>query len=271
MRNNYYKWIIRGLWGLGLTLLVMSCQYPIEAPTSATGNSISILYPADGAQLPNNQTQRVQSRGQVVSGASAVVLSVNDAQYRQDTFLHIVHSGEIYQPWTPHQPGVYTLQVVLLLEDGSSVVSEPIDVIVGETSAATDTPFAKMSETPTVTMDVTPTITQTVTPDQPMATVNQNSYCRSGPYSAYPELDTFGTGQTLAITGINQERTWVQVHSPIANRKCWIWMNLVDVSGNIEQVQTVYVPPPATATFTPTKRPTKVPTFTPTKVGPTKP
>ncbi len=255
---------------VGLLLLAAACQLPVDTSDAAAGDSTAITAPADGAHVPNNQTQQIMSSVSASGGAAAAVLKVNGVEYRQDTFLNTVHTGQVYQPWTPHLPGEYQLQVVILAQDGASIESAPITVFVGDIVTYTDTPIAAFTETPTAMEAITSTVTATPTTDKPTATVNQNAFCRSGPYTGYPETDTFGPGQQLEITGINQERTWLQVQSLVANRKCWIWIELVDVGGNLEQIDTVYVAPPAKPTHTPTKKPTRTPTATTKPVIPTK-
>ncbi len=112
--------------------------------------------------------------------------------------------------------------------------------------------------TPTATSP--PTSTFTVTPESsssPMATARQNATCRLGPGRIYEEQDYLLEGQTAQVTGRTQDGTWLQIEGPRWGRLCWIWVDLLEVVGDTDQVP-VKKPPP-TPTLTPTLTPTPTP------------
>lgn len=129
---------------------------------------------------------------------------------------------------------------------------------------ATPTPTITPTFTPTATATSSSTATATNTPtgtlqpspacpsSQPMAIVQVNSFCRSGPSMIYDKLTTFVAGTELLLSGYYQHpdgTIWWNVVWPDTSTHCWISAIVVDVCGALEIVP-LLTPPP-----TPTPRP----------------
>lgn len=235
-------------------LSLAACNLPalqtndIDVNGEGSAAGVTILYPADGAQLQVGDFVDVHSRIADPAGVTAAILTVNNEIFRRDELVSPVASGNMYQPWIPTAPGTYVLQVILETGGGGQQASQPITVIVGDST----TP--EIAVTPPVIME---TPTATVTPGKPQASANQNTNCRSGPGIAYPHVADFLAGQTVPITGRNQDGTWLAVERPGGTGQCWVWRDLVTIQGNIESVPVVSAPPPP---ITDTPKPTKTPT-----------
>lgn len=102
-----------------------------------------------------------------------------------------------------------------------------------------------------------PIVTTPAEPDDdtPSVTGRKNATCRLGPGSNYEEQDYLLKGQTALVTGRTQDGYWVEIEGPNWGKLCWVWVELLDVDGDINDA-TVKTPPP-TPTNTPT--PTPVP------------
>lgn len=102
------------------------------------------------------------------------------------------------------------------------------------------------------------THTATATLAAPVAQVDQDANCRSGPGTVYPVIGFAGAGEKLPIVGRSRDRAWWVV--VLGGKECWISEAVVTVSGDLGGV------PVRTAPATPTRTPTATPSPTPTFV-----
>ena len=105
-----------------------------------------------------------------------------------------------------------------------------------DTSVPTQTPFPTYTPypTPRPRFIYPPTSTKQ---SGPMLHLNYNSMCRVGPLGSYNDVTSFPAGVDLPIVG--QYYVWylVQVSVPGSKyTKCWIWLNLNTVQGNISSI-----------------------------------
>ncbi|MDP1624511.1 MAG: SdrD B-like domain-containing protein [bacterium] len=149
-------------------LLISACNIPI--PKMDGGNSAAIIHPVDGAQFQIGDVVDVKTLVDFSAGASSAILLVNDSPYRVDHFSQPIPAGYIFQPWTPTEPGTYTLGVRLVGSDGE-VDSNSVTVIVGASAPAEapTLPSVPTVETPAATLSSAGTATQT--PFFPSATI----------------------------------------------------------------------------------------------------
>lgn len=108
----------------------------------------------------------------------------------------------------------------------------------------TDTPAPLFTDTPF----------PTAAPSVPVAVIDNNSNCRSGPSPAYdPPVAVLRRGDRADILGRNSDRSWWYVQVPGRETKCWVWGDNVSVegdTGNVPVVQPPAPPPRPTATRT---------------------
>ncbi len=100
------------------------------------------------------------------------------------------------------------------------------------TPAATDTPAD------------TPTPPDTATPTVPMAHVNQNTNCRTGPGTVYDLRYTASAGMDLTVVGRTSVSDYAIVNDPNhPGQTCWLWLRYTDVSGDTSLLP-LSTPPP---------------------------
>jgi hypothetical protein len=99
--------------------------------------------------------------------------------------------------------------------------------------------------TPTVTvMPDTPTSTQTEPPVAPMALIDQNTNCRSGPGTVYDLLYIAMIGEELSIIRNSTLVDYVLVEIPGKPGKlCWLWTHYAHLFGDYQSLP-VSTPPP---------------------------
>jgi len=215
-------------------MLPTNLQQPSAPPASASNLSISLSIPADGAHLPNHTMVDVTSFVECPGDVRAVNLLVNGAPYRSDVFQDTLHTFTVYQPWTPHAPGTYTLQTSIETHAGRSASASEITVYVD------DAPPPIEETTPTDTPQVPETPEEEC--PQPEATMKSYANCRSGPDERYALVGSFKPDQTALILAKNYGATWWKVAYPTGG-SCWIWSNLVTVCGDTADVPTEAVDP----------------------------
>jgi hypothetical protein len=111
-------------------------------------------------------------------------------------------------------------------------------------TATSGPPSATATAAPSDTPAATPTSADTATPTVPMAHVNQNTNCRTGPGTIFDLHYTAGAGTDLTIVGRTTLSDYVIVNDPNhAGQTCWLWLRYVDISGDLS-VLPLSTPPP---------------------------
>lgn len=136
--------------------LLAACNIPVSMMGGS--GSASIIEPLDGSHWNVGDLIDVKTLVDYPSGASSAILLVNDSPYRSDNFSQPVSSGNIYQPWTPTEPGTFTLQTRLTGANGE-IDSNSISVIVGVADSAE---IATSESEPTATLPPDVTATSTI-------------------------------------------------------------------------------------------------------------
>lgn len=104
----------------------------------------------------------------------------------------------------------------------------------------TDTPFVQPQPSSTVTLTPIPTRTpEALLGRVKLVLVN----CRIGPGTVYGILNELEEGQSVRITGRNEQGTWYYVRDPgNPGGFCWLSAEVVEVSGDVSVLPVV--PPP---------------------------
>lgn len=131
--------------------------------------------------------------------------------------------------------------------------STPVsDALTSTTASVTGTPVPTStlapSLTPTVTETLTPTVTWTpsLTPSPtttatptfafPTVTVNKQAHCRYGPSVAYLHAADLYAGDIGTVRGRYIYSKWLYVKFDKLNYFCWVAPSVVDVVGDISQI-----------------------------------
>ncbi|MCJ7434827.1 MAG: hypothetical protein MUO77_15195 [Anaerolineales bacterium] len=228
---------------LFICLVLAACNLPQTSNGNAT-SSATIVSPAEGSSIAAQTIIDVRSKVVDPQGVTSASLVVNGSSVRDDFFDDPLTRGDIYQPWTPQECGIATIQVRLGTRDGRLVESSVINVTVacGELPISTQITVAPL-------LTETSEAPLTSTPNIPIATAKQDANCRLGPGTAYGVRSNLLTGQTAPITGRTTDSTWWVIQDT-GSGECWIWGEVVTVTGDTSQVPVKTPPPLPTGTFT---------------------
>lgn len=243
MRTLNIKTATRLLLNMFLVFLT-GCTIPTGFPGNSQTSGLKIIAPQDGTVYTVQDWIIVKSAFGMDTGATSMVLFVNGEIVREDALDGSIPSGTIQQPWRPSEPGTYQVQTKLLATDGSSHESNVVQVQVGESTASQTPPTVESTPTP----EATPTL------GAPQATAIKDSNCRFGPGQVYEVTGYLLSEQTAPIVGRRSDSTWwvIQTESGV---KCWIWDELVEISGDTSSVPVVEAPPTPTPSPVPLSAP----------------
>ena len=108
------------------------------------------------------------------------------------------------------------------------------------------TPLSTMPPTIPPTVTFTPTIVLSPTPSVPMASVSENTNCRTGPGKVYDYTGALTKGETAEVVGKNTANSYWIIKNPDRNGTCWLWGYYATVAGNTANLQEYAVPPTPT-------------------------
>lgn len=115
-----------------------------------------------------------------------------------------------------------------------------------DTGTPTDVPHPAGS---TATPSPQPTQTPTPTPASVMVEVDQDTFCRTGPSSNYPEKSILHTDQAArAVARDPGETSWMIVNPDNGAENCWIWGRYATPRGPADALPVFTPPPSPTAT-----------------------
>jgi len=106
------------------------------------------------------------------------------------------------------------------------------------------TPTLTVTLSPTVTSS--PTITLTSTLEVPMASVSENTNCRTGPDKIYDNIGALMVGEQAEVVGQTADGGYWVIKNPDRSGECWLWGYYATVTGPTEGLL-VYTPPPTPA------------------------
>lgn len=113
-------------------------------------------------------------------------------------------------------------------------------------SAELPTPLPTMTQEIPPTITLTPTIALSATPSVPMASVSENTNCRTGPGKAYDYIGALTKGEEAEVVGKNTSNDYWIIKNPDANGTCWLWGYYATIAGNTSNLQEYAVPPTPT-------------------------
>ncbi len=144
-----------------------------------------------------------------------------------------------------------------------SATSTPESIRVVSLSTATPqaSPQSNTQTTTTPTETAVPKPSGTPTPaPQVKATTTVN--VRQGPGTGFAIVGKLSPGTSAIISGISDDRQWLQIEIPGSSTPGWVSKSVVAVAGSTETVQTAVSPPEPTATVVLPTRTRLVPTAT---------
>ena len=114
------------------------------------------------------------------------------------------------------------------------------------TVASLPSPLPSMTPAIPPTIAFTPTIALSPTPSIPMASVSENTNCRTGPGKVYDYIGAFTVGEKAEVVGKNTASDYWIIKNPDRNGNCWLWGHYTTVVGNTANLQEYAVPPTPT-------------------------
>ena len=110
-------------------------------------------------------------------------------------------------------------------------------------------PLPSMTPAIPPTMTFTPTVSLSPTPSVPMASVSEDTNCRTGPGKVYDYIGALVVGEKAEVVGKNTASDYWIIKNPDRNGNCWLWGYYATVVGNTDKLQEFIVPPTPTPTI----------------------
>jgi hypothetical protein len=136
----------------------------------------------------------------------------------------------------------------------ATITAQALILQSGEDPALASTPDAGFTATP----EFTATITLTPTPSVPMASVSQNTNCRTGPGANYDLSGALTIGDSAEVVGKSTSTGYWIIKTPgNAAATCWLWGQYATVTGDVSGLPEYNIPPSPTPAATATLEPPK--------------
>lgn len=222
---------------IAATLFLTACSG--AAQTAGEANA-AITQPQEGAQFALGEQVNVVTSVDHPAGAQSVALFANDQLIRLDELSAPMQFGEMFQGWIPLNPGTYALKVLFTSAEGAELLSNTINITVGTEFA--EESIVQIDLTPSITPEIIPSVTPTPVAVAPMATADQDTNCRLGPSTQYQNIGTLFTAQSAPIVGRLADNSWWVIDLSTSTQNCWVWDELVTVTGDTSGVP-VLTPP----------------------------
>ncbi|GAB4572460.1 MAG: hypothetical protein Kow0077_11960 [Anaerolineae bacterium] len=256
-----------------LALAAMACNLfgaPAEPaqqqtqPEDSSAPSVDIRVPVNGMSFAEGTNVIIQVVGTDSGpGVSRIELQIDDV---------VVSSSDAPNPagqsafmvnfeWPAQGVGAHSVTAIAFRQDGTASTPATISINVVQsqpTAAPTATPEPTQPPEEQPTEEPAPTEEQapppTATPSGPRAQTTAGVNVRSGPGTGYAVIGSLLAGTELDITGRNADNSWFRV--PYYNAEGWIFGGLLNVTGDVNTLPVINVPPPPpTATPIPTAVP----------------
>ncbi len=154
--------------------------------------------------------------------------------------------------WMPPGPGTYVVSARAVDGQGNYGPPAHVQIVVG---GAVATPTATPYVAPATAVRPPAALPTTAVPPAPAAppaqtggpslSLSQNANCRTGPGTAYDNVDTLMQGQVVAVEGRNEGSTWFMVRKSSGSGTCWVSIVSVVLQGDVERVPVIAVAAPA--------------------------
>lgn len=125
--------------------------------------------------------------------------------------------------------------------------------VVLPTATASPSPTPLPTATPAPTQTSTPTSTPTPIPTYTVlrGQVLVRSNCRYGPGAVYLYKYGLVPGSNLDVIGRTDLGTWILVQAIGGNNPCWVKASLMDIKGDVMNVEPTYIPLPPSPYYRP--------------------
>ena len=126
-------------------------------------------------------------------------------------------------------------------------------VVILPTATASPSPTPLPTATPAPTQTPTPTSTPTPIPTYTVlrGQVLVRSNCRYGPGAVYLYKYGLVPGSNLDVIGRTDLGTWILVQAIGGNNPCWVKASLMDIKGDVMNVEPTYIPLPPSPYYRP--------------------
>ncbi len=256
---------------VALSLGAMACNLsgaPAEPagqaqPDGPDAPSVDIRVPVNGMSFAEGSNVIIQVVGtDSGTGVSRIDLLIDDVEVSSSEAP--TASGQsaymVNFEWPAQGVGAHSISAVALRADGTSSTPAIISINVVQaqpTDVPTPLPTATPEVQPTEEPEEEPTAAApraTATPTGPRAETTSGVNVRNGPGTGYAVIGSLLAGTELEMTGRNADNSWFRV--PYYNAEGWIFGGLLSVSGDVNTLPVINVPPPPpTATPLPTAVP----------------
>lgn len=159
--------------------------------------------------------------------------------------------------WMPPGPGTYVVSARAIDGQGNYGPSAHVQIFVGGSAGGiTATPYVEpatgvrpLTATPATAVGPLPPAPAAAQGTGPSLSLTQNANCRTGPGTAYDNVDTLFEGQVVAVEGRNEQNTWFMVRKSSGSGTCWVSIVSVVVQGDLDRAPIIavaapVVPPP---------------------------
>ncbi|MBN2469734.1 MAG: SH3 domain-containing protein [Anaerolineae bacterium] len=242
-------------------------------PQGANAPVVDIRVPINGMSFAEGSNVIVQVVGtDSGSGVSRIELLIDDVVVSSSEAP--TASGQsaymVNFEWPAQGVGAHSISAVAMRQDGTASTPEMISINVVQaqptevpTPLPTATPEVQPTEEPEEEPTEEPEERPTATPSGPQAETSAGVNVRSGPGTGYDVIGSLLAGTDLEVTGRNADNSWFRV--PYYNAEGWVFGGLLNVSGDVNTLPVINVPPPPpTATPIPTAVPVTAAPSTPT-------
>jgi hypothetical protein len=150
--------------------------------------------------------------------------------------------------WTPPGPGTYVVGARGIGIDGTAgALATSRVTISGKPATPIEIPGPVTATDVTPHVTITPHVTVTpITPGAPAApsvVAKMNANCREGPGTLWPVYGDLPQGQRADLKGRLADNTWLLVSLMGRSSQCWIAASVVEVQGDLDEVQAASAPP----------------------------
>ena len=157
--------------------------------------------------------------------------------------------------WMPPGPGTYMVSARAIDGAGNYGPAAHAQIVVsGSIATAALPPTARPGQTSLPPAPAARSLTTTppsapLVSGAPSATLTQNANCRTGPGTAFENIDTLLKGINAVVEGRNEQNSWLMVRKPGGRGTCWVSTVSVVVQGDLNRVPVIgvaapVVPPP---------------------------
>ncbi len=201
--------------------------------------------PRQNLRVAPDQPLLVTSHAYADAGLAEVVLSMDGVAYQrahpaeaEDDF------SEFQLEWLPPGEGTFVLQLVAYDVEGEKSNPATVTVIVGELLALEELQEPQQEPLGEEQEQEQEQELEEAAVCPPLAEVQTNANCRSGPGEIYPVIGSLQVGVQGEVVGQSLDGYWWVIEGPGGIGQCWIWEELVSLSNSECQVARVESPPP---------------------------